>query len=363
MSAKTRPITEMIGALTLLFSEAIRLISGGKRPNTMIGELQRALQLFKENRLGFVFELGQTCPDEKRDELLSKSVEDLPFSRHAKRLLSGRGVRLFGEAFQVCNFEGSDRNLKTVQEIAQFLRSAGIPTGTDPHTCGWIPPYAKDPEILALWAKPFHELNGSTTCPKGCQYLGARLASQHPRWRRFPRSRLERVENPKLYSLMVVPSFWSPPQDSPNCEDWGWFRFGRLLVAGASKDRLDATGITTFEDLIKLPVEKIRELCTESDLGRIIGELRLLESESGETPALLREWRSLLNGQLDKRIDELEISVRTENVLQNLGITLVGQLVEYSPSDLLKARGGAGRKSLAEIQEMLELLGLELRPE
>lgn len=361
MSAKTRLEVKLAGVLTLLFSEAIRLISGGKRPNTMIDELERALQLFKENRLGLVWELGQTCSAEQRDELFSTSVEDLPFSRHAKSMLRGRGVRLLGEALQTCDFERSDRNVKSAQEIAHFLRSAGIPTGTDPHTCGWIPPYAKDPEILALWAMPYHELSGQATCSKGCKSVGESLARKIDlRWRGTAGYRLRRASHPKLYSLMVVPSSWIPPQGPSRCNDWGWFHLGKLLVEGESQVRLDSAGITTFEDLIRLPLAKIRELCTESDLGRIIGELRSLEDNSGETPELLREWRSLLKGQLDKRIDELDFSVRTANALQNLDIQFVGQLVERSSAELLKTRD-IGRKSLREIEEELQDLGLGLR--
>lgn len=51
-------------------------------------------------------------------------------------------------------------------------------------------------------------------------------------------------------------------------------------------------------------------------------------------------------------VGELELSVRTHNSLQNLGIKTVIELIEYSPEELLQS-GFFGRKSLAEIKEIL----------
>lgn len=359
MSAKTRPEVKVAGALALLFSTAINLINGGKRSWEMIEELKRALQLFKEGRLGLVWELGQTCSDEDRDRLFSTSPDELPLSRHAKSLLRKRGVRLLGEAFLICDFEGRDRNVKSVREIAAFLRQAGIPTGTKPNTCGWMPPYAEDPEILELWAKPAHELDGRSTCI-GCQSVGEVLSCVgfHKRWNQY---RLRGIRHERLYSLMVVPDSWAPPKKSSNCEEWGWIHLGELLISGRGAERLRKKGVTTFEELVALPVAKIRELCSERDIGRLIGVLRQMEEESRETPDLLLEWRSLLEGQLDKPINDFDFSVRTMNCLERLDIRLVGQLVEWSASELLKTKD-LGRKSLREIDDALASINLELRP-
>lgn len=63
---------------------------------------------------------------------------------------------------------------------------------------------------------------------------------------------------------------------------------------------------------------------------------------------------------LEKRCDELYISVRSANCLQNSGIEWVGQLVQCTPEGLLKSRN-FGRKSLNEIRDdILPPLGLSL---
>lgn len=62
---------------------------------------------------------------------------------------------------------------------------------------------------------------------------------------------------------------------------------------------------------------------------------------------------------LFKRVDELELSVRSANCLQNAGIEFIWQLVERSEAEMLKTKN-FGRKSLNEIKEILPELGLSL---
>jgi DNA-directed RNA polymerase subunit alpha len=79
------------------------------------------------------------------------------------------------------------------------------------------------------------------------------------------------------------------------------------------------------------------------------------EPELTEDTAPEEEW----NENLFKRVDELELSVRSANCLQNAGIEYIWQLVERSVPDMLKTKN-FGRKSLNEIQEILAELGLSL---
>ena len=65
------------------------------------------------------------------------------------------------------------------------------------------------------------------------------------------------------------------------------------------------------------------------------------------------------NENLFKRVDELELSVRSQNCLQNAGIEYIYQLVERSEAEMLKTKN-FGRKSLNEIKEILLDLGLSL---
>jgi DNA-directed RNA polymerase subunit alpha len=66
-----------------------------------------------------------------------------------------------------------------------------------------------------------------------------------------------------------------------------------------------------------------------------------------------------LNPNLFKSVDELELSVRSANCLQNANIRYIGELVQRTESEMLKTKN-FGRKSLNEIKEVLASMGLEL---
>ena len=63
--------------------------------------------------------------------------------------------------------------------------------------------------------------------------------------------------------------------------------------------------------------------------------------------------------ELNKSIDELELSVRSYNCLKRAGINTVEDLCAKSRDDLMKVRN-MGRKSLDEILNKLEGMGLHL---
>jgi DNA-directed RNA polymerase subunit alpha len=65
------------------------------------------------------------------------------------------------------------------------------------------------------------------------------------------------------------------------------------------------------------------------------------------------------NENLLKPVDELELSVRSFNCLQNAGIRYIGDLVQKTEAEMLKTKN-FGRKSLKEIKELLQDMGLEL---
>jgi DNA-directed RNA polymerase subunit alpha len=62
---------------------------------------------------------------------------------------------------------------------------------------------------------------------------------------------------------------------------------------------------------------------------------------------------------LSKTIDHLELSVRSNNCLRSAGIEKIFELVQKTEEDLLKTKN-FGRKSLTEIKETLQELGLGL---
>ncbi len=66
-----------------------------------------------------------------------------------------------------------------------------------------------------------------------------------------------------------------------------------------------------------------------------------------------------LQEKLRTPIAELELSVRSANCLREAKIATIGELVNKSPQELLKYRN-FGKKSLAEIDELLKSMGLTL---
>lgn len=81
--------------------------------------------------------------------------------------------------------------------------------------------------------------------------------------------------------------------------------------------------------------------------------------ERAETPALHVDEPEPLNANLFKSVDELELSVRSANCLQNANIRFIGELVQKTEAEMLKTKN-FGRKSLNEIKETLSSLGLSL---
>ncbi len=65
------------------------------------------------------------------------------------------------------------------------------------------------------------------------------------------------------------------------------------------------------------------------------------------------------NENLFRRVDELELSVRSANCLKNADIRYIGELVQRTEAEMLKTKN-FGRKSLNEIKEILAEMGLSL---
>jgi DNA-directed RNA polymerase subunit alpha len=81
--------------------------------------------------------------------------------------------------------------------------------------------------------------------------------------------------------------------------------------------------------------------------------------EPTEAPGPVIDEPAPLNPNLFKSVDELELSVRSANCLQNANIRLIGELVQRTEGEMLKTKN-FGRKSLNEIKEVLASMGLEL---
>ncbi len=108
-------------------------------------------------------------------------------------------------------------------------------------------------------------------------------------------------------------------------------------------------GSLTPEDAIAYSAKIIKDQITVfiNFDERVSGDAQLGSGDSGE-----------FNEHLFKSIDDLELSVRATNCLRSANISLVGELVQRSESDMLKTKN-FGRKSLDEIKGVLLDMGLD----
>ena len=83
------------------------------------------------------------------------------------------------------------------------------------------------------------------------------------------------------------------------------------------------------------------------------------EYEEPEIIELEGDGSLRFNDNLSRRVDELELSVRSANCLQNANIRFIGELVQKTESEMLRTKN-FGRKSLNEIKEILGEMGLSL---
>src|ERR1700716_4612734 len=81
--------------------------------------------------------------------------------------------------------------------------------------------------------------------------------------------------------------------------------------------------------------------------------------EFDETPAGVSEENMKLKKLLNMSVNEIELSVRAANCLNNANITTVGQLAQKTEAEMLKYRN-FGKKSLNEIKDKLLQLNLGL---
>ncbi|HEY6359472.1 MAG TPA: DNA-directed RNA polymerase subunit alpha, partial [Vicinamibacterales bacterium] len=111
-------------------------------------------------------------------------------------------------------------------------------------------------------------------------------------------------------------------------------------------------GSVTARDAVSLAAKLIRD-----HLNIFIN----LEDASDQTQEGQAETprAGALNENLDKSVEELELSVRSYNCLKNANIRTIRELVGKTEAEMLKTKN-FGRKSLNEIKEILASMGLSL---
>jgi DNA-directed RNA polymerase subunit alpha len=110
-------------------------------------------------------------------------------------------------------------------------------------------------------------------------------------------------------------------------------------------------GSVTPRDAVSLSAKLIRDHLNIFINLEDVGDLQL--DASADTP------RAALNENLDKSVEELELSVRSYNCLKNANIRTIRELVQKTEGEMLKTKN-FGRKSLNEIKEILSGIGLSL---
>ena len=131
--------------------------------------------------------------------------------------------------------------------------------------------------------------------------------------------------------------------------------------------KVDNTRVGQVTDHDKLSIEVTTSGAVSPDdavalAARILqDQLSLFINFEEPQAAFTEELREELpfNKNLLRKVDELELSVRSANCLKNDNIIYIGDLVQKSETDMLRTPN-FGRKSLNEIKEVLGQMGLQL---
>jgi len=112
---------------------------------------------------------------------------------------------------------------------------------------------------------------------------------------------------------------------------------------------IETNGVVTPDDAVALAARVLQD------------QLQLFVNfeEPVTIPETAAPTEPAFNKNLLRKVDELELSVRSANCLKNDNIIYIGDLVQKSEQEMLRTPN-FGRKSLNEIKEVLQQMGLSL---
>jgi DNA-directed RNA polymerase subunit alpha len=113
--------------------------------------------------------------------------------------------------------------------------------------------------------------------------------------------------------------------------------------------RVETNGAITPEDSVALAARILQDQL----------QLFINFEEPRHPSEEIRQSELPFNKNLLRKVDELELSVRSANCLKNDNIVYIGDLVQKSEAEMLRTPN-FGRKSLNEIKEVLAQMGLHL---
>lgn len=95
------------------------------------------------------------------------------------------------------------------------------------------------------------------------------------------------------------------------------------------------------------------------EIYRIRKETGLKDPKEYHYKSRKQELKEFLASKLDSRIVDLNISIRALNVLKSINCNTLRDVIKLSPKEIFETRN-CGKKTLAEIIELLKNEGLEL---
>lgn len=223
MSAKTRQKPTTLEALTLLQTTATTLLANDRRSPHMTKTLIKALQLYKENRLGFVASTeihNEDMSEEAMCMLFSSKLTDVGFEGAALNWLRSKKVEYVGEVVGIELDLRRNKGVKRAPELVlEHLNSLGLSVGINPFSYGWRPPYWSESWFIQQLDRP--SIDDSSTFPHWRRaisekkyFLGnllrgtqGHIVSAH-RWE-------ERLMDSNIRMAMFVPPTWTAPTEIP----------------------------------------------------------------------------------------------------------------------------------------------------
>tara|TARA_B110000438_G_scaffold272050_1_gene290455 strand:+ start:165 stop:1199 length:1035 start_codon:yes stop_codon:yes gene_type:complete len=147
--------------------------------------------------------------------------------------------------------------------------------------------------------------------------------------------------------LIAVDSFFSPVKKVSytveNTRAGSGFDYDKLVM------NIETNGTVNAEDAIayaaRIFQDQLAMFVNFDDPQEVVKEVQVIEPE--------------FNKNLLKRVEELELSVRSMNCLKNDNIIYIGDLVQKTEPEMLRTPN-FGRKSLNEIKEVLSTMSLYL---
>jgi DNA-directed RNA polymerase subunit alpha len=127
-------------------------------------------------------------------------------------------------------------------------------------------------------------------------------------------------------------------------------RVGQVTDYDSLAMRVETNGAVTPEDAVALAARILQD------------QLQLFINFEEPRHGVEKEvigGETLINKNLLRKVDELELSVRSANCLKNDNIVYIGDLVQKTEAEMLRTPN-FGRKSLNEIKEVLANMGLHL---